>query len=126
MNPYPITVIQIISIVFSVFLLALIFLLIRKKKMREEYSILWVLIFIVFLILSIFRGLIDKISSILGIHYQPASLFLILIGCLFLLTFHFSLVISKMKKNINSMAMMISILEQELNKYKNKKIKNSK
>ncbi len=118
MNPYPVVPIQILSIAFSLFLLALIFLLIRKKRIREEYAILWILVFAVFLILSVFRGLIDKISSLLGIQYQPASLFLILIGCLFLLTFHFSLVISDMKKKINALAMSMAILEERLSREK--------
>lgn len=112
MNPYPVVPIQILSIIFSVFLLVLIFLLIRKKKIREEYAIFWIAIFMIFLILSVFRGLIDKISSLLGIQYQPASLFLILIGCLFLLCFHYSFVISDMKRKINTMAMKLALLEE--------------
>ncbi len=118
MNPYPINFVQIFSILFSLFLLALIVLLIRRKKIREEYAILWIVIFMIFLILSIFRGLIDKISSLLGIQYQPASLFLILIGCSFLLLFHFSLVISDMKKKINRLATSLTILEESLSKGK--------
>ena len=113
MNPYPIVPIQILSVVFSVFLLVLIFLLIRKKKIREEYAILWIAIFLLFLLLSVFRGLIDRISSLLGIQYQPASLFLILIACLFLLTFHFSFVISDMKNKINTLAMKMAIMEEQ-------------
>ena len=114
MNPYPISAIQIVSIVFSLLLLVSVFLLIRRKKIREEYAILWVGIFILFFILSVFRGVIDVISSFLDIKYQPASLFLILFGCLFLLTFHFSLVVSKLKKNINAMAKTIALLEERL------------
>lgn len=112
MNPYPIGPIQIFSIVFSVFLLALIITLIRKKKVREEYAILWIAIFVMFLVLSVFRGLIDKFSSLLGIQYQPAALFLILFACLFLLVFHFSIVVSDLKKKINALAMTVSILEE--------------
>jgi hypothetical protein len=114
MNPYPIGPIQIISIVFSLFLLLFIVTLIRRKKIREEYAILWIVIFVFFFLLSVFRGLIDVISRILGIQYQPASLFLILIGCLFLLTFHFTLVISGMKKKLNAMAMTMALLEEKL------------
>lgn len=118
MNPYPIGSIQIISIVFSLLLLSFIFFLIRKKRVREEYAILWVFIFLIFLVFSIFRGLINKISTFLGIQYQPAALFLILIGCLFLLMFHFSLVISDMKKKLNALAMALSILEEKVTKDK--------
>jgi hypothetical protein len=110
MNPYPISSIQILSILFSLFLLGLIIALIRKKKIREEYAILWIVIFLVFLI--------HRISTFLGIQYQPASLFLILFGCLFLLTFHFSIVISDMKKKINSLAMTMTLLEGKLSEEK--------
>lgn len=118
MNPYPIGPIQILSILFSLFLLVLIVFLIRKKKIREEYAILWIVIFTIFLLLSVFRGIIDKISSLLGIQYQPASLFLILIGCTFLLMFHFSLVISDLKKKMNAMATALTILEEGLSQEK--------
>lgn len=116
MNPYPLGLVQILSILFSLSLLVLIIVLIRRKKIREEYAILWIVIFLAFFLLSIFRGLIDNISSLLGIKYQPASLFLILIGFLFLLVFHFSLVISDMKKKINALAMTLAILEESLSK----------
>ena len=116
MNPYPLGSVQILSILFSLFLLVLIIVLIRRKKIREEYAILWIVIFLAFFLLSLFRGLIDNISSLLGIKYQPASLFLILIGFLFLLVFHFSLVISDMKKKINALAMTLAILEESLSK----------
>jgi len=118
MNPYPLGLVQILSILFSLSLLVLIIVLIRRKKIREEYAILWIVIFLAFFLLSIFRGLIDNISSLLGIRYQPASLFLILIGFLFLLVFHFSLVISDMKKKINALAMTLAILEESLSKEK--------
>jgi len=116
MNPYPLGTVQILSILFSLSLLALIIVLIRRKKIREEYAILWIVIFLAFFLLSVFRGLIDNISSLLGIQYQPASLFLILIGFLFLLVFHFSLVISDMKKKINALAMTLAILEESVTK----------
>lgn len=118
MNPYPISPIQILSILFSIFLLAFIFLVIRRKKLREEYAILWVAISLIFFLLSLFRGLIDKISSLLNIQYEPASLFLILFACLFLLSFHFSLVISNMKKKMNVMAMTMAIIEEKLEETK--------
>lgn len=116
MNPYPLGTVQILSILFSLSLLVLIIFLIRRKKIREEYAILWIVIFFAFFLLSVFRGLIDNISSLLGIQYQPASLFLILISFLFLLVFHFSLVISDMKKKINSLAMTLAILEESVTK----------
>lgn len=114
MNPYPVQTIQILAILVSLLLIAGLFLLIRKKKLREEYSILWIAIFTVFLFFSVFRGAIDYLSRWLGIHYQPAALFLLLIASLFLLSFHFSIIISELKTKINTLVTTIALLEERL------------
>ncbi|KPK77159.1 MAG: hypothetical protein AMJ89_02945 [candidate division Zixibacteria bacterium SM23_73] len=118
MNPYPIGLIQALSIAISLILLAYIVYLIRKKKLKEEYAILWIAIIFVFLIFAIFRGLIDYISNLLGIYYQPASLFIILIVGLFLLVLHFSIVISDLKTKINKLVITLTLLEEEMSKLK--------
>ena len=114
MNPYPLGPIQIISLVGTVILFMILAVLIRKKRLNVEYALVWIALFLLFLTLSLFRGLIDIISDFLGIHYQPASLFMILIMCLFLLTFHFSIVISKMKNKINRLIIDSALLEERI------------
>jgi hypothetical protein len=118
MNPYPLGLIQALSIAISLILLAYIVYLIRKKKLKEEYAILWITIIVIFLIFAIFRGLIDYISNLLGIYYQPASLFIILIIGLFLLVLHFSIVISDLKTQINTLLITLTLLEEEMSKLK--------
>ena len=121
MNPYPIGPIQIISLAGTIILFFILAVLIRRKKLNVEYALVWIVLFIMFLILSLFRGVIDIISNFLGIHYQPASLFMILIMFLFLLTFHFSIVISKMKNTLNKQIIDQALLEErirELEDYK--------
>lgn len=118
MNPYPLGLIQALGITISMIMLVYIIYLIRKKKLKEEYAILWIVIIIVFLIFSIFRGLIDFISNLLGIFYQPASLFIILIIGLFLLSLHFTIVISDLKTKINTMVTTLTLLEDKMSKLK--------
>lgn len=117
MNPYPLGLIQALSIVISFILLVYIIYLIRKKKLKEEYAILWIAIIIVFLIFAIFRGLIDSISNLLGIYYQPASLFIILIIGLFLLTLHFTIVISDLKTKINRLITTMTLIEEKMSRW---------
>jgi len=119
MNPYPIGSIQILSIIGSLLLLVILITLIRKKKLSVEYALLWIAIFVMFLTLSLFRGLIDIISSFLGINYQPASLFIILILSLFLLSFHFSIIISGLKNKVNKLVIQITLLENRLQEKQN-------
>jgi hypothetical protein len=118
MNPYPIGIVQILSIAGSFVLLFFLIYLIRKKKLREEYAILWIAVFIIFLIISIFRGLIDYLSNLLGIYYQPTSLFIVLIIGLLLLMLHFTIVISDLKMKINKLVINLTLLEEKMSRMK--------
>lgn len=120
MNPvFHIGKIQFFSMLGSVLLLLFIVYLIRKRKLRVEYAILWIIVFLVFFAISIFRGSIEIISGFLGIYYAPASLFIILIVGLFLLMLHFSIIISDLKKKVNKLAVNVAFLEEEIGLLKN-------
>jgi len=114
MNPYPLGPIQILSIIGSLVLIIGIIVLIRKKKLKEEYAILWLFIFFSFLIISIFRGSIDFISNLLGISYQPASLFILLITGAFLLLLHFSIIISDLRTKTNRLVSELTLVQKKL------------
>lgn len=120
MNPYPLGPIQILGIVGSAAMIAGIFLLIRKKKLKEEYAILWLAIFSVFLMISLFRGSIDFISKILGIGYQPASLFILLITGAFLLLLHFSIIISDLRTKMNRLVSELTLVHSRLEEMEKK------
>lgn len=106
--------IQILSIIGSVLLLAFILELLRKRKLREEYSLLWLGGGMLFLVLSIWRDLLTQLSFALGIAYPPAALFLVLIMGAYLMLLHFSLVFSAMSEKTKAMAQEIALLKLEL------------
>lgn len=106
--------IQILSIIGSVLLLAFILELLRKRKLREEYSLLWLGGGMLFLVLSLWRDLLTQLSFALGIAYPPAALFLVLIMGAYLMLLHFSLVFSAMSEKTKAMAQEIALLKLEL------------
>ncbi|HEY9720721.1 MAG TPA: DUF2304 domain-containing protein [Oscillatoriaceae cyanobacterium] len=106
--------IQILSIIGSVALLGFIVELLRKRKLREEYSLLWLGGAVAFLVLSIWRGLLTKISFAIGVAYPPAALFLALIMGAYLMLLHFSLVFSRLAERSRAQAQEIALLKHEL------------
>jgi hypothetical protein len=102
--------IQILAIIGSLLLIGFILELIRRKRLREEFSILWLALSLVFLVLSVFRGLLDKFSYAIGIGYPPAALFLILILGLMFILIHFSVAISKLKETQKKLAQDLGLL----------------
>lgn len=106
--------VQIIAIVASTLLLVYILNLIRKKKIKEEYSLLWIFSAVVFLVLSLWRNGLENLAGILGIDYAPAALFIILLGAVFLILIQYSTIISKLSTANKILAQEVGILKAEL------------
>ena len=110
--------IQIISVIGSLLLLGFIVDLLRKRKLREEYSLLWLFGGVCFLVLSVFRDLLTQLSFAVGIAYPPAALFLVLIMGAYLMLLHFSMVFSRLADKTKRMAQEIALLRLELERVK--------
>jgi hypothetical protein len=106
--------IQVLAIVGSVLLIIFVLELIRRKRLKEEFSILWLGMGIVFLVVSLFRRLLDKFSYVVGIGYPPAALFLILIMGLTVILIHFSVAISELKEANKRLTQELGLLKREI------------
>lgn len=102
--------IQMITGAVSILLLAIVIELIRRRRLKEEYSLLWLLSGIAILAFSIFPNLVDIISRLLGMYYLTT---LLVISFLFLLliVLHFSTVISQLSEKNKELAQELSILD---------------
>ena len=117
-------IIQYISITASLLFIGLIIELIRKRKIKEEYALLWFFLGLVFLALSIWRKSLEIISYGLGIAYAPAALFLIIIAVLIAILIHFSIAISKLKENNKILIQEIGLVQLDIKNLKEKKREN--
>ncbi|MBN2104183.1 DUF2304 domain-containing protein [bacterium] len=106
--------VQIVSISLVVLLLGVIFQLIRKNRLLEQYSLLWILSAAILLLISLWKGLLDLISSLAGIYYPPSALFLFAILCGIMIALHFSVVISRLTKQNHTLAQEIALLKQKI------------
>ena len=98
----------------SIILLLAVLELVRRRRLREKYALLWILTAIVLLILSLWRGLVDSIAIALGIAYGP--LITIGVGALFVLIvlLHYSTVISALTDRTVELAQHVAMLEHRL------------
>ena len=98
----------------SIILLLAVLELVRRRRLREKYALLWILTAIVLLILSLWRGLVDSIAIALGISYGP--LITIAVGALFVLVvlLHYSTVISALTDRTAVLAQEVAMLEERL------------
>lgn len=104
--------IYILAIIFSIVFMLSIILLVRNKKLHEKYSILWIILSVVIIILAWNHKLLDVISNALGIYYAPALLFLVVCAFLILYTLHLSIVVTKQNKELIRLNQEIGILSK--------------
>jgi hypothetical protein len=106
------TRIQYLSIAVCVVLILGIIELIRRGRLREEYAFVWLGSAVVFLVLSIWRGLFDTLARLLGIAYGPALLILVILLFGFVFLVHFSIVVSKLTGENKRLAQELAILNK--------------
>ena len=107
-------VLKIIAIVVCGIGLMVIVELIRRGRLKEKYSLLWLFAGIILLIFSLSRGLLEYVSSLLGIYYPPSLLFLLAFLFLLLITLHFSVVISGLSDKNKKLAQELALLQQQM------------
>jgi hypothetical protein len=94
--------------------------LVRRRKIREQYAILWIVTGVLFLFFAIWRDALNMLSYLLGIAYPPAAFLLILIMGIFLILIQFSVVISDLSEKIKILIQEIAFLRLENEKLKKK------
>lgn len=89
--------------------------LVRQRKLREDYSLLWLATTIVLIILSVSRPLLDSIAALLGvITYPPAALFLVAIVFMLFILLHYATVLTRLARENKEIAQQMAILRWEL------------
>ena len=112
MTPLPVSI---AAAVASFLLLVVVFELIRSRRLRERYALLWLLTGIVLLVLSAWRGGLNTIAGWLGVRgYPPAVLFAVAILFVILVLLHYSTVISRLTDQNVVLAQRLALLETKL------------
>ena len=97
----------------SVLLLLIVLELIRSRRLRERYALLWLLTGLVLLALSAWRGGLNTIAGWVGVStYPPAVLFAVAIVFILAVLLHYSTVISRLSDQSTVLAQRVALLEQ--------------
>lgn len=95
-------------------LLVMIVELIRKRRLKEEYALLWIFAALGVMVLSFERRLLHSSAKLLGIYYPPVLLAILAGFFGMLLAIHYSLVISRLSGENRALAQDVALLKHEL------------
>jgi cell division protein FtsW (lipid II flippase) len=107
--------VSIAAAIASLLLLVVVFELIRSRRLRERYALLWLLTGLVLLALSAWRGGLNTIAGWVGVQtYPPAVLFAVALLFVLAVLLHSSTVISNVTDQNVILAQRVALLELEL------------
>ena len=106
--------VQIVAILVSATFLVVVLDLVRRRKLTEEYSFIWIFCSLGLLGLSIWRDSLHAAARWLGVFYPPALLLLVLFFFVFVASLYFSVVISRQREQIERLVEDMAILSAEL------------
>ena len=108
------TKLQLIAIALTGGLVLLILELIRRRRLMERYSLLWLFSAVVLLVLAAWKGLLQSVADLVGISTASNALFVIAFGFVLVLLLHFSLVVSRLADQNKVLAQRLGLLQQQV------------
>jgi hypothetical protein len=101
---------RIVAIAGSLALLVFVVELVRRRHLKEEYSVLWVATALALLLLAAWEGLLHNLAHFIGADSQASTLYFF--GLLFVvfLLLHFSVRVSKLERRVIVLLQEIALL----------------
>jgi hypothetical protein len=106
--------VSIVAAIAAIILLAVIFELIRSRRLQERYALLWLATGGVILFFSLWRGALGRFADLVGIAYPPSALFVVASFFILVVLLHYSTVISELSERNLALAQRLALLEQQL------------
>ncbi len=104
------TRIRIVTILGAVGVLLLVLELVRRRKLKEEYSVLWVATAFVLLVLASWYGALDALRQLIGGSQASSTLFFFGLVFVIVVLLHFSVRISSLERRITALVQEIALM----------------
>ncbi len=97
--------------------------LVRKKRLREEYSVLWLTTSVIMLVLVVKYDWLQALTTLIGAGLPTSTLFLGSIIFLMLIAVQFSLKISLLSDQVKNLVQENALLRREFERLLEKEVR---
>lgn len=102
---------QALTIVIAVGAVALVVALVRSRRLKERYALIWLLVAFGMLALALARPLLDSVSRALGIQSGTTTLFLIATLVILGILLQLSMSLSALEEKVRDIAEAVALGE---------------
>ena len=106
--------VRLLALVVSLGLLIVIVDLVRRRRLREEYSWLWVVTGLAIFVLAASQSLLVRLTALLGAKIPASTLFFGGLMFLTVISLHFTTQISRLADQTKELAQRVAMLDGEL------------
>lgn len=107
---------RLFTFIIGFVLFMLIIELVRRRKMREEYSLLWLVSGIGICVLSVWYEAVTWITRMVGAVYPPSILFFFGLLFLAIISIFYSIKLSSLSNQVKNLSQKIAVMEAEKDK----------
>jgi hypothetical protein len=111
---------KIFAISISILLFIVIIDLVRKRRLREEFSWLWLLTGAVTILLATWYDLLKFVTGVIGAVLPTTTLFLLSVIFLMVINLYYATKISRLHDHVKDLAQNIGILQTEVKRLSDK------
>jgi hypothetical protein len=105
---------KIFAIAASILIMALVVELVRRRKLREEYSWLWLVTGALIILLVIWYDFLVFLTHLIGAIAPTTTLFIFGLLFLMVISLHYSIQISKLSCQVKEMAQELTLLKGQI------------
>ena len=104
--------VSIVGVVASLLLLLIVLELIRSRRLKERYALLWLATGVVLLVFSAWRDALNTLAGWLGVTGYPPVLFAVATLFILLVLLHYATVISRLTHETAELAQRVALLAE--------------
>ena len=101
---------RIVAVTGALAMLIVVIELVRRRRLKEEYSVLWVVTSLVLLVLAVWYELLLGITSAIGAVLPTSTLFFFGLIFALLMLLHFSVRVSALERRVTMLAQEIGLM----------------
>lgn len=105
---------KVFAVIVSFLLFIFIVELLRRRRLKEEYSWLWILTAISMIVMVLWYRPLVYISKLIGAVTPVTTLFIFSILFLLVISIHYSMIITRLTQQIKDLTQELAILKSEL------------
>lgn len=108
-----------ISLLVAILLyLVIIIVLLRKKSLNLKYSLLWMFMAVVLLVMVAFPKAVEFLADLIGVASYINAIFMAFIFFILLLVVSLTSIVSKQSREIKTLIQNMALLQKQLNDLK--------